>query len=225
MQNSEGTNSDPSNAGYSRVSMYLEAAIRGDAQAREELFTRCRSYIHLLARAWSLARFQARFDASDLVQQTMMDAYRDFDQFKGRSELEWLAWLRQILDHNAHDAVRQHGEAGKRAVNRECSLDRDTVSQNGSTSYKFEAADPSPSEVLILNEQSLQLAEAIDRLEGDYREVIILRNILRLSFEEVADRMNRSRPASQMLWMRAIQRLREHMQALGATSLFEGTNP
>lgn len=205
--------------------MYLEAAIRGDARAREELFARCRSYVHLLARAWSLVRFQARFDASDLVQQTMMDAYRDFEQFKGRSELEWLAWLRQILDHNAHDAVRRHGEAGKRAIQRERSLERDTVSHSGSTSYEFEAAEPSPSEVFILNEQSLLLAEAIDRLEGDYREVIILRNILRLPFEDVASQMNRSRPASQMLWMRAIQKLREHMQELGATSLFEGSNP
>ncbi len=90
MQNSDGTNPGASSAGVSRVSMYLDAAIRGDARAREELFTRCRSYVHLLARAWSLVRFQARFDASDLVQQTMMDAYRDFEQFK--AAVNWNGW-------------------------------------------------------------------------------------------------------------------------------------
>jgi RNA polymerase sigma-70 factor (ECF subfamily) len=55
----------------------------------------------------------------------------------------------------------------------------------------------------------LQLADAIAGLPEDYQEVIVLRNLQRLPFDEVARRMGRSRPAAQMLWMRALRRLRE----------------
>ncbi|MBL8819290.1 MAG: sigma-70 family RNA polymerase sigma factor [Planctomyces sp.] len=209
-------------SGSSELSVCLHAAVAGDSAAREELFARCRSYVQLIARAWSLARFQARFDSSDLVQQTLLDAYRDFGKFKGRTEIEWLAWLRQILDHNAQDALRRHAAAGKRAIGRERSLGHETDNDGHARQTEVAAADPTPSAIMILNEQSLLLAEAIDRLEGDHREVVMLRNILRLPFDEVAQRMGRSRPAAQMLWMRAIQRLREHMNELGARSLFEG---
>lgn len=205
----------------SELSLCLHAAVSGDSKAREELFSRCRSYVQLIARAWSLARFQARFDSSDLVQQTLLDAYRDFGKFKGRTEIEWLAWLRQILDHNAQDALRRHAQAGKRAIGRERALSHDRDNDDGPPHSDVVAADPTPSAIMILNEQSLLLAEAIDRLEGDYREVVMLRNILRMPFDEVARRMGRSRPAAQMLWMRAIQRLREHMSELGVRSLFE----
>ncbi len=74
----------------------------------------------------------------------------------------------------------------------------------------FEPAAPgeTPSEVLVRHEVELQLADAIAGLSDDYQEVIVLRNLERLPFDEVARRMGRSRPAVQMLWMRAIRALR-----------------
>ena len=57
--------------------------------------------------------------------------------------------------------------------------------------------------------KSVLVREAIERLPDDYRDVIVLRNLQRLPFDEVARRLNRSRPAAQMLWARAIQKLRE----------------
>ena len=59
----------------------------------------------------------------------------------------------------------------------------------------------------------LALAAALAELSTDHREVIMLRNLQRLSFDEVAQRMNRSRPAAQMLWMRAMQKLKEVLTA------------
>ena len=74
----------------------------------------------------------------------------------------------------------------------------------------FEPVAPgeSPSEVLVRHEIELQLADAIAALSDDYQEVIVLRNLERLPFDEVARRMGRSRPAVQMLWMRAIRSLK-----------------
>ena len=71
---------------------------------------------------------------------------------------------------------------------------------------------PSPSDALILHERELLVSEALARLPDDYREVILLRNLQSLPFEEVARRMERSRPAVQMLWMRAIKELQTFLK-------------
>ena len=60
-------------------------------------------------------------------------------------------------------------------------------------------------------EREFQVADALTRLPEDYQEVIVLRNLERLPFEEVAQRMGRSRPATQMLWMRAVRKLQEEL--------------
>lgn len=186
----------------------LTKARAGDELARERLFTACRSYIGLLARANVEPWMRAKVDASDLVQQTLLDAHRDFDRFAGQTEAEWLAWLRQILAHNAGDEIRRYGVAGKRAAKREVPLGG--AADTGSAGFAWEpaASGESPSQMAVHNERELLLAEAIERLPEDYREVIILRNIQRLPFDEVAVRLERSRPAAQMLWMRAIEKLR-----------------
>jgi len=60
------------------------------------------------------------------------------------------------------------------------------------------------------------VADALARLSPDHREVIMLRNLQRLPFQDVAERMGRSRPATQMLWMRAIQKLQEILAQMNA---------
>src|SRR5262245_58215539 len=103
------------------VSELIERARHHQPGALDELFTRCRPYLGLVARARVESWLQAKADASDLVQQTMMEAYRGFERFEGRSEGEWLAWLRRILEHNAADFIRQfHG--AKRQVGKEVPL-------------------------------------------------------------------------------------------------------
>lgn len=190
----------------------LAKARQGDVAARDRLFAACRSYVGLIARATLERRLQSKVDASDLVQQTMMDAHRDFNQFAGQTEQEWLAWLRKILTHNTGDAYR-HYAATKRQAQREMSLQGGpgSASQSGETIIGFDPAAPSetPSQIILHQERELAVAEAISQLSEDYQEVVFLRNVQRLPFDEVAARMNRSRPAVQMLWMRALQRLRE----------------
>jgi RNA polymerase sigma-70 factor, ECF subfamily len=65
-------------------------------------------------------------------------------------------------------------------------------------------------------DDELRVTAALAELPADYQEVIVLRNLQRLPFNEVAERMERSRPAVQMLWMRAIKKLQE---ALGQEEL------
>ena len=190
----------------------LAKARAGDPGARDRLFAACRSYLGLIARGNIEGWLKAKVDASDLVQQTLLDAHRDFERFQGQTDQEWIAWLKQILNHNACDAARRYGVAGKRAVHRERPLGANSADSFASV---FEPASPldSPSQLAMQNEDELLLAEAMDRLPVDYREVIILRNIQRLPFDEVASQLGRTRPATQMLWMRAIQKLKSLMNA------------
>lgn len=194
---------------HSDVGDLLNRARQGDIAARDRLFQLCQAWVRCLARSHVESWIQARVDSSDLVQQTLMEAHQAFESFDGQSEGEWLAWLRRILKHNATDFVRQHGAARRRA-----SLE--VAIRGGGESSLFRPAavaelsdrfGETPSEILCRREQELHLATALESLSEDYRQVITLRNLQRLPFEDVARQMNRSRPATQMLWMRAMKKL------------------
>jgi RNA polymerase sigma-70 factor (ECF subfamily) len=190
----------------------LAKARAGDVAARDELFAKCRSYVNLVARTQVESWMRQKVDASDLVQQTMLEAYRGFPQFDGGTEGEWLAWLRKILSHNTQDFIRRM-RTEKRGGAREVPL------QAGDDSQGFfhdpASPDETPSQMLTGREREIALAQAIERLPEDYQEVILLRNLQRLPFDEVAERMGRTRGAVQMLWARAIQKLTEELGGEG----------
>jgi RNA polymerase sigma-70 factor (ECF subfamily) len=195
------------------VEALLDRARHGDNEARDELFARCRSFVGIVARAEVESWMQAKVDASDLVQQTLLDAHRGWDGFRGTTEGEWLAWLRRILSNNTADYVRRYHGTAKRRARREVPLDRRLPGQ--SSVLVGDPSDPgdSPSQALMRLERQLEVAEALAKLPDDYQEVIMLRNLQRLPFSEVAARMGRSRPAVQMLWMRALEKLQETLKS------------
>jgi RNA polymerase sigma-70 factor (ECF subfamily) len=130
-------------------------------------------------------------------------------EFRGTTHGEWLAWLRCIVKHNAADFVRRYGMAGKRRLGREVSLA--APGSDDSLGGPRDPSDPgqTPSQIVLRREEEMEISEAVSQLPEDYQEVIILRNLERLPFDEIAVRLGRSRPAVQMLWMRAIRKLQE----------------
>jgi RNA polymerase sigma-70 factor (ECF subfamily) len=190
------------------VSDLIAQARAGDAASRDRLFALCRSYLGFVARSQVETWLRVKVDASDVVQQTMLEAHRDFDRFHGASEKEWLAWLKQILSHNAADFVRQYRGTAKRREGREVRF-RDPDDSRSPGVPEPAAADRTPSQQFLQLDNELRVTAAMATLAPDYQEVILLRNLQRLSFNEVAERMGRTRPAVQMLWMRAIKKLQE----------------
>ncbi len=197
------------------LSDLLDRARHGDEAARDELFAKCRNYVRIVADSQIDARTRTKVDASDLVQQTLMDAHRAFDRFEGESEGEWLTWLRRILENNAIDLARRYHGTEKRRASREVPLD--ARRPNESFGGQIDPSDPgeSPSQVVLQREREIELADAIAQLSDDHREVIRLRNLQRLPFNDVADAMGRSRPAVQMLWKRALERLESLLRQNG----------
>src|SRR5262245_48065918 len=183
----------------------------GDPQARERLFEVYRPYLQLLAQGQLGRHLRAKCDASDLVQQTLLEAHRDFGAFQGAHEAELLAWLRRILAHNLFNEARRFA-ARQRDASREVSLEQmhQGLERSSLTLGRCLAAnDPSPSSLAVRDEAALRLAETLARLPEDYRSVIVLRVLEGLSAEEVGQHMNRSAGAVRMLQMRALAALRE----------------
>ena len=165
-----------------------------------------------MAKAQVESWLRVKVDASDVVQQTLLEAHRDFDGFQGKSEQELLAWLRKILAHNVADFIRRYRGTAKRQVRREVPLRGAAETGVARGAPEPAAPGPTPSQEFLQLDNELRMAAALAELPPDYQEVVVLRNLQRLSFNEVAEQMGRSRPAVQMLWMRAIKRLQ---QALG----------
>ena len=183
---------------------------QGEAPAREMLFDRYRNYLHLLAQGQMGRQLRAKCDASDLVQQTLMEAHRDFPAFQGQHEGELLAWLRRILAHNLLNAAR-HFTARQRDAAREVSLEQVQQGLDRSSvnlGRCLAAATPSPSQLAAQDEAAVHLADTLSRLPEDYRTVLVLRVFEGLSAEEVAEKMGRSAGAVRMLQMRALAALR-----------------
>src|SRR5207244_6997370 len=127
-------------------------------------------------------RLQGKVAPSDLVQETFLEAHRDFGQFRGGTEKELMAWLRQILVTNFANLVRRY--RGTRA--RDVGLERDLAWELGRSSEALDGAllarETSPSQQATRREQAVLLADALGRLPADHREALILRHLEGLSF-------------------------------------------
>jgi RNA polymerase sigma-70 factor, ECF subfamily len=187
----------------------LEAARAGDGPALGRLLELYGNYLRLLARLQIGPKLRGKADPSDLVQETFLAAQRAFPQFRGSSEAELVAWLRQILASKLVDLTRRYLGARRRDVRLERQLAAELDDSSKALSAGLAAAQSSPSERAARREQAVLLADAIKGLPTDYEEVIILRHLEGLPLAEVAARMGRSLDSVKKLWVRGIAKLRE----------------
>jgi RNA polymerase sigma-70 factor (ECF subfamily) len=203
-------------AGDAGVEGLLSEARHGNEQQLGRLLTLYRNYLTILATTQLDARLRRRISPSDLVQEAMLGAYRDFPKFRGKTERELLAWLRQILINCLHHAYEAHIQAGRRDIRREVSLDDMNRALDRSVvrlAHVLADQGPSPSTPARERERAVAIADQLAKLKPADRDVIVLRNLQGLSFEEVAERMGRKPGAVRMLWLRAIERFRQIYEA------------
>jgi len=187
----------------------LNDARAGDAATLGRLLEMYRRYLALLARVQIGRRLQGKVDAEDLVQETFLEAHRSFPRFRGTREAEFVRWLRQILAANLADLMRRYLGAQGRDVRLEREIE-DAFDRSSVLLDRGLVADgSSPSQQAARREQGVLLADALDQLPDDYREVLVLRHLEALTFPEVAQRMGRSLDSVEKLWMRGLVQLRK----------------
>jgi RNA polymerase sigma-70 factor (ECF subfamily) len=187
----------------------IRDARTGNDAALGSLLELYRNYLRLLARVEIGRRLQGKLDASDLVQETFAEAHRNFGLFRGADEPQLVSWLRQILAARVANLVRHYFGTQGRDVRLEHDLVAALDNSSRALGVDLAASLTSPSNAAARREQAVVLADALNRLPEDYREVIVLRNMEGLTFPEVARRMERTQDSVEKLWLRALARLRQ----------------
>jgi len=187
----------------------IQQAQAGDQATLGRLLESYQNYLRLLARIEIGRRLQGKVDASDIVQETFLEAHRQFPLFQGTAEAQLAKWLRTILAGTVANVVRRY--AGTQARN--LRLERELVEGLDQSTCALEQMlvdrHSSPSHQAMRGEQSLQVAAAMSRLPEDYQTVLVLRHLEGLSFPQVALQMGRSVDSVEKLWLRGLTRLKK----------------
>lgn len=197
--------------GVRETRQWLEAARAGEAESLGLALESCRNYLLLIANKEMDPALTAKGGASDIVQQTFLEAQRDFGQFTGSSDSELLAWLRRLLLNNVANFRRHWVETDKRRADREVAIDGGSPSHAGA-SWLADGQQATPSRELMADEREAALHAAMARLPEDYQTVLRLRYQEDQSFDDIAAAMNRTANAVRKLWARAVERLQEEME-------------
>jgi RNA polymerase sigma-70 factor (ECF subfamily) len=190
----------------------LFLAKAGDGEALGRLIERHRNYLLLLARMQVGRRLQGKFDCEDLIQEASLAAHRGIGRFRGGTEAEFRAWLRQILAGILANQIRRYRGTLRRDARLERALAEGLDRSSRAVDRGLIAAHSSPSHQAVRREQAVLLADALGKLPDDYREVIVLRQLEELSFADVAHRMARTENSVKNLWVRALTRMRRAME-------------
>lgn len=184
----------------------IDAARAGDPQAWAELCDEYWHYLVLVAGQHVGRDLQPKVGASDIVQQSLMEAQRSLEQFRGSSELELRAWLAQIVRRNVVDQARQYRDTQR----------RDTAREVPWTAARYDALvvdGETPSVLARQAELDQELFNAIARLSPRHRQIIEMRHRDGLPHAAIAERLGISVEAARKLWTRAVRQLQQILRA------------
>ena len=188
-----------------KSSRALLNALDGDRTVLGDVLQAFRRYLMAIARRALGEGLQPKGGASDVVQETFLEAHRDFELFHGKTEAEFLAWLRKMLLNNIANFHRRYRATARRAIGKEISF---YSGESSSRMAEEMVAATDPAEQAEAKEEVELLRSLMKQLPTAYEQVLTLWYEER-SFDEIGRIMNRSTNASRMLWMRAVQHLQE----------------
>jgi RNA polymerase sigma-70 factor, ECF subfamily len=200
------TDESPFASDRPQIEAWIEQAKNGSSAALGELLRTCQTYLFDLAHKGVSPELKCKVSASDLVQETSLDAHRDFADFRGQCLEELLAWLRRILLYNAANARRRYEATGKRQLSRELPLEVFT-----GVGGQLQDSALSPRSLLASIEEQQAVESALSRMSEDHKTVILLRSREHLSFVEIGESMDRTADAARKLWFRAVERLQHEL--------------
>jgi RNA polymerase sigma-70 factor (ECF subfamily) len=182
----------------------LQSARRGDDSALNQVWQELRSYLLIIAHQRLDAGLRGKMDASDVVQQSLMDAHQGFDEFRGESEGEIKAWTCRLVINNLVDAGRRFRQSQKRCISKEIVL----TAESELAAVKY---DTSPSTLLRQRETDDEMARAVSQLPLRSQQVLELRHRMGLSHAQVAVELGMTESGARKLWSRIVLELQERL--------------
>lgn len=191
----------------------IARAAAGDASAWQELVGAYRERLRRMIGLRLDPRLRGRVDPSDLVQETFLDATGLLCAYYQDPPLPFYLWLRQLAGTRLAKAHRHHLGTLRRDVRREVTLPAESVPGVSSVALAGQLAgrEGRPSEAACRAELRLQLEQLLDRFEPLEREILALRHFEQLSNSEAARVLSLTEAAASKRYIRALERLREHM--------------
>jgi RNA polymerase sigma-70 factor (ECF subfamily) len=188
----------------------LSQARRGEAEAVERLLAAHREPLRHMIDMRLDPALAARIDASDVVQDVLLEAHRRLSDYLRNPSMPFHLWLRHIAKDHVIDAHRRHRKALRRSLDREQPLVPAALADHSSYELAGQLLDPerTPASEAIRRELQRRLDGAIANLEEDDREIILMRHGEQLSNQEVAAALGLTEAAASMRYLRAVRRLR-----------------
>ena len=186
----------------------LQRAAAGDSEALHLLMERFRKPLSRMVERRMEQRMKSRVDASDVVQDSYLEAWKHLGEYMANPVLPFVVWLRQIVSQQTVAAYRTHVVAQMRSTHQETSLDRAAAPDESQIlADQLAGTVDSPSDNAMREERRAILAETLNAMEPDEREILTLRHFDGFNSVESAEMLGISAAAASKRYIRAIKRL------------------
>lgn len=192
----------------------LDAARAGDRDAVNRLLDKHRGPVRRLIELRLDRKVQRRVDVSDVVQDVMVEASGRLDKYLSDPSMAFHLWLRQIAWDRIIDTYRRHRVSAKRNMDREQPIAAGKGPDQSTMELAQQLCDPAltPAAAATQREIARKVESAVERMDDQDREVILMRHYEHLSNLEIAEVLGLNPPAASMRYLRAVRRLREMLQ-------------
>jgi RNA polymerase sigma-70 factor (ECF subfamily) len=209
------TNASPSI--HPAMNTLLSNAARGDERAARGLLEAHRDRLRRMIATRLDRRLAPRLDPSDVVQETLADAARRLPDYLRDQPMPFYAWLARLAADRLARTHRDHVVSSVRGIGREERIDGGAQDETPPAPWadRLTANDTTPGHRLVREERRLLVAGAIERMDEADREIIGLRYLDRLAFDEIAAVLEIGLSAAKMRHLRAVERLRRLLEELG----------
>jgi RNA polymerase sigma-70 factor (ECF subfamily) len=187
----------------------LDRVRRGDRAAVNGLLERHRAAIRRLIDRRMDRVIERRVDASDIVQDVLIEANRRLHDYLANPVMPFRLWLAHMARDRLIDAHRRHRVASTRSIDREVPLGPGGDDRGGADPVAGLAdRELTPAAAATWRELERRFAAAVEQLDEADREIVLLRHFEHLSTAEAAEALGLSKPAAGMRYLRAMRRLR-----------------
>ena len=202
----------------SQTQELLASARQGNSDAVNRLLERHREALRRMVDLRMDKVLARRVDASDIVQDVLVEANRRLEEYLKNPAMPFHLWLRHMARDRLIDAHRRHRVAARRSMDREQPMTAPAAYDRSSVELIAELCDQelTPAAAATMHELERRFQQALEQLDEQDQEIVLMRHFEQLSNSEAAQALGLSEPAAGMRYLRAMRRIRTHFGSEGS---------